>query len=126
MQFVIRPNSTAFLTITYWISNVDNTTALSIYANWTYYFRPIQYWYRLGSSPTPGMNTSQVGMTAYPVNATANGNHVLTSTYEVSASANAEQGAFNAAWFDTCGPQIVLTVGYSLYNGPGLTGGKYL
>jgi hypothetical protein len=123
MQFVITPNSTAFLQITYSISdNSENITAQSIYSNWSTYFTPVKYWYKLGSNPSPGLNTSEVGMTATPVNVTATGKYILTATYEVSALANAKQGAYITNIFSTCGPQIVLTVGYSLYNGPGLTG----
>jgi len=127
MQFVIRPNSTAFLQTTYSISEyTQNNTAKSIYANWTQYFLPIEYWYKLGSTPSGALSASQVGMTAYPVNVTTSGDYVLTSTYEISAMANALQGAYTAGWFSTCGPQIVITIGYNLYTGPGLTGGGYL
>src|SRR5439155_7825920 len=63
MQFVIRPNSTAFLQITYSISdNSENVTAQSIYANWSEYILPIQYWYKLGNTPTSGQSTTEVGM----------------------------------------------------------------
>ena len=126
MQFVIKPNSTAFIQTTYSIpSNSDNITAQSIYANRSEYFTPIQFWYKLGNSPSLGLNTSQVGMTAMPVNVTANGNHSLNSTYELSTSATAQEGAYAANWWSICGPQIVLTIGYSYYTGPGLQG-KYL
>jgi len=123
MQFVIKPDSTAFMQITYTIPNSDaNITAQSIYANRSQYFTPIEYWYRLGSNPSPGLSSSEVGMNAIPVNVTANGIHSLTSTYEVSTSATAQQGAYIASFWSTCGPQIVLTIGYSFYSGPGLTG----
>jgi hypothetical protein len=120
MQFVIKPNSTAFLQINYTISNPENITAQTIYANWSEYIHPIQYWDRLGSTTIMGLNTSTVGMTAIPVNVTASGTYVLSTTYEVSALANAEQGAYIASWFSLCGPVLVLTVGYALYTGPGL------
>ena len=131
MQFVIKPNSTAFLDTTYYIANISSSiNAKTIYANWTHYFRPIEYWYRLGSGNSsrygPWLNASQVGMTAFPVNVTANGNHIVTSTYEISASPNAQQGAYIGNWFAQCPPQTVLTIGYTPYNGAGLPGGAYM
>lgn len=126
MQFVIRPNSTGSLTVTYIIANnSENITAQTIYANWTSYFRPVEYWYKLGPN-TALLNASRVGMNAYPVNASANGKNILSSTYEISALANAQEGAYYTTWFSTCGPQIVITIGYTLYAGPGLADGKYL
>ncbi|OLB71477.1 hypothetical protein AUI06_03725 [archaeon 13_2_20CM_2_52_21] len=126
MQFVIKPNSTAFVQTSHYVpSNSENITAQSIYTNWSEYIRPIQYWYKLGSSQVM-LNASQVGVTATPVNVTANGNHTLITTYEVSALANAKEGAYITTWFSTCGPLLVFTVGYTLYTGPGLSGGKYL
>lgn len=125
MQFVIRPGTTAFLQVTYRMIGYNiNSNATYVAANSAAYLSPIKYWLPVGTVNT-FLNTSQVGMTAIPINATASGTYVLNTIYEISTASNATQGAYNAGWFDTCGPQIIMTIGYSLYTGPGLSGGTY-
>ncbi|TMI24933.1 hypothetical protein E6H36_07665 [Candidatus Bathyarchaeota archaeon] len=70
------------------------------------------------------LTDAEVGLAAATVDVTVTGNHTLTATYEVSASASALNGAYTGTFWSTCGPQVVLTIGDSFYTGPGL-GGVY-
>jgi hypothetical protein len=116
-QFVIKPNSTAFLRISYY---APFDTAQDIYANRSKYFFPTQYWGKLGTNSI--LSDAEVGLAAAPVNVTVTGIHTLNATYEVTALASAQNGAYLGVFWNICGPQLVLTVGDSFYNGPGLDG----
>lgn len=123
-QFVLKPNSTAFLQITYYsgLNNVRN-----IFGNNSVYFKPIEYWYKLGSNssnPTY-LSDNQTGIMAAPINVSTSGNQTLSVSYEISADSSAKQGAYVLGLPGTCGPMYVLTIGNSFYNGPGLTGGAH-
>jgi hypothetical protein len=125
MQFVMKPNSTAFINMTYFTGGRES--AQSIYANRSRYFVPIQYLSELPPSnhSANDLSSSQSGVIIAPVNVAVNGNNTLSVIYEASASASAMKASYIVGLPETCGPQVVLTVGNSFYNGPGLTGGAY-
>ncbi len=120
MQFVMKPNSTTFVNMTYF---TGGNAALSIYGNQSQYFIPIQYLSELPSDT--GISSNQSGIIIAPVLVAVKGNYTLSAIYEISASASAMKASYIASFPETCGPQVVLTVGNSFYNGPGLTSGAY-
>jgi hypothetical protein len=124
-QYVLKPNSTGLLKIEYYAPSMR---AEDIYANQSYYFKPIDSWFKLGTNTSAEnffLSDAQAGISASPMNMTVTGNHTLTETYEINSSSYALKGAYILDVTGTCGPALILTIGNSVYIGPGLSGGKY-
>ncbi len=124
-QFVIRPNSTALLEITYSHFREGESAAQGFYADNAKYITPVRSWANIASRSPPIhiYNSTEIGLWATPINTALTDNmSSLTATYQVSASATALTGPYVGDFFSTCGPDIVLTVGSGLYTGQGLGG----
>jgi hypothetical protein len=114
-QYVIEPNSTAFLTIKYlaW-----KYTAQAIYGNRSVYFAPIDRWAVANLNSSQILSSTEAGISAAPVNETIVGSYIINATYEISASSSALHLSYFAPFWSTCGPEIIITVGYGFYTGP--------
>jgi hypothetical protein len=112
-QFVIAPNSSAFLVVYY---NVFYGNASDIYKDWSSYFSGIRNWVTVPSNEI--LSNSQAGLFASAVNESATGSQSLTVTYEISASSSAPDHTYTMQIWDWCGSGLLISVGESLYTGP--------
>jgi len=122
VQYVITPSSSANLTINYYLGSY---TAQHILDNSSDYFHPVESWAQVGSKSASPLSPSDVGLFATPNGESTTGNRTLTASYELTTLSSALKGAYVGYFWSNCPPQIVITVGNSLYAGPGLNEGLY-
>ncbi len=104
----IRPNSTAFVTISY---GGMSYPAQDYLGNFSKEFKPIQYWVREnGNGNTAFVSDAQAGLIGGPINETITGTYSMAIKYELSASASAPIAIYASPFWDFCGDQLMISV----------------
>lgn len=112
-QFLMKPNTTAYINITYTEMSISPNT---VNANSSTYFGPIQL-LKVSGSNALSIEASSVGIKGGSISVSILGNTSLSVIYEISASASAQQGTYLMHLWSAC-PGPLLTVGNTLYDGP--------
>ncbi len=115
LQYVLRPGSSGFITINY--TNIENSS--EVFLESSTYFKPIQYWYRVGDSAgnSTEVTSAEAGLTAFPTYVAVSGPHSIVAVYLVNASITATLGTYQQSFPSVCGPYPLVTIGDSYYSG---------